>query len=267
MSAAPELRLVGERAVVEQGGRRLAQAPVARFVEHLVRAAGLPGPGVLPRGTRMVLERRDAVALAVELAPGARTVRWLADDSRVPFGRGALYQERFLSFPWLVLLVVLRGGELTGLQQLYYRRESLDQGEELCLPNLYNVAEGYGLRCWLCLQQAHPVAELPFARKLEGVAQHVFGAAFNRSAERHEGNSYWSRLPCDPRVASLDAWERATRQNPLFALEVSWTRAGTTLGVELAAMLDRVVAPLAPRRAQDLCGLVSGAAAAGGVRG
>jgi len=263
VSAAPEIRIVGELVVIEQGRKRLQQAPVGSWVEALVGAAGRGAPRVLPRGTRMLLERRDAVALALEMAPGAHTVRWLADDSRVPFGRGARYAERFLSFPWLVLLVVLRGGELTGLQQLYYRTESLDAGEELRMPNLYNVAEGYGLRSWLCLQHASPVAELPFPRKLEGVVEHLLFAAFNRSAEMHEGNSLWSRPPCDPRVASLDAWEAATRENPLFALDVPWPQAGTRLGAELEAMLDRVVAPLVPRCAQDLCGLVTGAAAAG----
>jgi hypothetical protein len=266
VSAGPEIRIAGEHVLVEQGRRRLQQAPLGRFLDALLGAAGQGARRVLPRGTRMVLERRDAVALAVEVAPGARRVRWLADDSRAPFGRGARYVERCLSFPWLILLVVLRRGELTGLQQLYYRNESLDAGEELRLPNLYNVAEGHGLRCWLCLQHASPVAGLPFARKLEGVVEHLLFAAFNRSAELHEGNSYWGRLACDPRVATLDAWEAATRENALFALEVPWQPAGTTLAVELEAMLDRVAAPLLARRAEDLCGLVTGAAAAGAGR-
>ncbi|MEN8184808.1 MAG: hypothetical protein ABFS46_19990 [Myxococcota bacterium] len=261
MKGEPQIRIVGDRVVVEQGRRRIHETPLSDVVAAIARAAERPGkPRVLPRGVRLVRERRDAVALAVEIPPRARTVRWLAGDSGKPFGRGASYREYFLSFPYVVLLIVLRRGELTGLQQLYYRVEGLDAGEELLLPNLYNVAEGYGQRCWLCLQNLGSVAELPWPGKVERISEHLFSAAFNQSAENHEGNSYWSSANAvDTRVKTPEAWDAASRENPWFALEVPWRPAKTTASAELEGMLDRVVAPLALSTSMDLAGLITGA--------
>ena len=33
----------------------------------------------------------------------------------------------------------------------------------------------------------------------------------------------------DPRIASVEAWEEATKTDPLFVLEVPWLRTGKTL--------------------------------------
>jgi hypothetical protein len=258
----PELRIRGDRVSVRQGRKVLVDAPLDRFVESIARASdrGLE-PDVLPRGVRLWWRRGDAVAIAVELGPQARTVRWLADDSEVPFGRGARYRDAFLSFPYIILLLVFRGGGLTGQQQLYYRTDSLDTGEDLLLPNLYNVAKGYGQRCWLCLQNLLEVNRLPsWSAKIAAVGDYVFSAAFNQSSERHEGNSYWGAMKAlDPRLKSVEAWEAATRENAFFALDVKWKPAGVTASAELRSMLDHVVAPSSLESATDLAGLVAGA--------
>ena len=261
-ASSPELRIRGDRVSVRQGRKVLVEAPLDGFMKSLVRASDRDlEPDVLPRGARLWWRRGDAVAVAVEVGPQARTVRWLADDSEVPFGRGARYRDAFLSFPYIVLLLVFRGGALTGLQQLYYRNDSLDAGGELLLPNLYNVAEGYGQRCWLCLQNLRDVGRLPsWSSKIAAVGDHVFSAAFNQSSEMHEGNSYWGAMKTlDPRVKSVEAWEAATRENAWFALDVKWRPAGVTASVELRSMLDCVVAPSNLANATDLAGLVAGA--------
>jgi hypothetical protein len=258
----PELRIRGDRVSVRQGRKVLVEAPLGGFVERIARGSDRNvEPDVLPRGTRLWWRRGDAVAVAVEVGPQARTVRWLADDSEAPFGRGARYRDAFLSFPYIVLLLVFRDGSLTGLQQLYYRTDSLDAGEELLLPNLYNVAEGYGQRCWLCLAKLGDLSELPsWSSKIAAVGDHVFSAAFNQSSERHEGNSYWGAMKTlDPRVKSVEAWEAATRENAWVALDVKWKPAGVTASAELRSMLDRAVAPASLENATDLAGLVAGA--------
>ena len=75
----------------------------------------------------------------------------------------------------------------------------------------------------------------------------MFSAAFNRSAEEHEGNSYWSSHGAvDPRVATLEDWEKASRDDPRFALEVNWRPSGLRVAAELERMLDRVMKPQRP---------------------
>jgi hypothetical protein len=260
LSVEPEIHIHGDRARFSQGRAPLGVVPLEALVKA-IQGAGERGPscGVLPKGVRIWRERGDVVGVAVEIPPHARSVRWLAEDSKAPFGPGARYREVYLGFPYLVLLLVLRQGQLTGLQQLYYRRAPLDRGDELLLPNLYNVAAGHGQRCWLCLQHVGDVGPLRWPERIARVVDHLFSAAFNQSSERNEGNSYWGSRPAvDPRVASLEAWQSAARANPLFALEVPWEPAGTTATAELAAMLDRVLARKGPPSAAELWTLVAG---------
>jgi hypothetical protein len=249
-----EVRIIGDRLLVTQEGVT-REAPLAL----VLRALGdlghwQPNCGILPRGVRVWMERGDATAVAIELPPQARTVRWLAADSRAAYGRGAKYERYFLSFPYIELLLVFRHGGLTGYQQLYYRNAPLDEDEALLLPNLYNVANGYGQRCWVCLASLADVSDLAWPEKVHKIVEHVFGAAFNRSSEEHESNSLWGAMAkrrLDPRVQTVEAWQAATRENPRFALEVAWKRANTTVTQELTAMLDHVAMPLTVATAAD----------------
>lgn len=261
----PEVRISGERVTVHLGRRRIGETSVGTALELLAGLEGRgPGMHVLPRGVRIWHERGDALGVAVEVAPQCRTLRWLAEDSKKPFGPGARYLEYFLALPWVVLLLVLRGGTLTGYQQLYYRTAPLDPAGDLLLPNLPNVAEGYGQRCWVCLQSLQRAGPLAFETLIGKVVEHVYTAAFNRSSEVHEGNSWFGRMrDLDPRVATPEAWQAATRENRAFPLQVPWRPAGTTAAAELGAMLDRVVAPTRPRTSGDLATLLVHAAAPG----
>jgi hypothetical protein len=265
MNDDPELRIAGGEVAVSVGRKTVARAAIGDFVATVARAAA-DGPNlILPSGVRLYRPRGPFVGVAVEVAPQARKVRWIEDDSQQPFGKRARYRERFLAFPYVVLLLVLRGGHPTGWQQLYYRRAPLESelDQELLLPNLTNVARAYEQRCWLCLQHLARRPDATLAGTIRATVDHVFNAAFNRSAEVHEGNSYWGTMrDVDPRVATLDAWEEATRQNRWFALEVPWKSAETTASSELAAMLDQLERPLceAPTASQ-LAGLVTRAGA------
>ncbi|MBW2243327.1 MAG: hypothetical protein JRH01_15175 [Deltaproteobacteria bacterium] len=256
----PELRIIGDAAHVRLGRKKLASVPLADFIRGVAEASPGEAAVLLPPGVRLVKRRGQAIALALELAPQARTVRWLADDSEAPFGKDARYRDAYLAFPYVVVLLVLHGARLTGQQQLYYRRAPLEGPDDpLLLPNLFNVAEGYGQRCWLCLQNVQIESGWSLARSVTTAIEHIFGAAFNRSSEVHEGNSYWGTMQrLDARVASVEAWEEATRADRFFPLEVEWRDAGTSAATELDRMLNEVERglPDAPD-ANDLAGLVT----------
>lgn len=263
MAREVEIQIVADRVTVRQGSETLVSAGLGEVVAQIVRRAHrAPSCGILPRDVRAWCERGDVTGVAVEIPPHARTVRWLEEGSKRDCGPGARYGRYFLSFPYVVLLLVFRAGALTGFQQLYYRRAPLGADEELLLPNLYNVAQGYGQRCWVCLASLGDMSGLPWPAKLHAIADHVFTSGWNRSSEVHEGNSYWGAMrEIDPRVASPTAWQEASRQNARFALEVAWRPAGTTASKEVAAMMDRVLLPSALGTATELAGLVTGAQA------
>jgi len=199
---------------------------------------------------RLMVERRagEITGVVVEMAPGPRQVRWITDNSRSPLGEQAHYEERHLSFPWIVLVIVFVGGELSNLQQAFYRTAPIESlSDELCYTNLLNVAKGHGQDSWVCLVNlGRHLAPLTWEQRIRAVTDHFWQAAFNRSSEVHEGNSFWGEMRrLDRRLASPAAWEAATRRDPYFALGVPWKRTGYTLGATLERMLE-MVAPWRP---------------------
>ncbi len=259
MSSGPEIRIVDAVAEVWQGRRKTLEIPLEDLIQQILRSPDhTASSGLLPRYARLWREWGDFTAVAIELPPHAQTVRWIAGNSRDPFGPAARYGHYFLAFPWVVILLVFQRGALTGQQQLYYRRAPLDEGDELLLPNLLNVAKGYGPMAWVCLQHVPPVHSLPWPKKFHVIIDHVFNAAFNRSSEMNEGNSYWSSLKgVDPRVDSVEAWQEASRRNSLFALDVPWKPAGTSMRGELEFMLNSIARTPRVTTATELAGLVT----------
>ncbi len=261
MAVEPEVRIAGGRARIVQRRKVLLDVPIEKFAGAIARAVDrTSGGGPLPRGVRYLLERGDATAVAVEIEPHARSIPWVADDSTVPYGPEARYSKYFLAFPYVVLLLVFQRGALTSLHQLFYRTRPLDaEDDALLLPNLLNVARGYGQQCWVCLQNLPPAPRgRSWAKTVDAIVDHVFTAAFNRSSEEHEGNSYWGSMrDLDPRLSSVEAWQAASRENPFFPLEVAWRPAGAQLVQELRSMLDAVVDRRPLASASDLAGLMT----------
>jgi hypothetical protein len=240
------IEIVGDRVICRQDATDAYSASVADFlvaVTSRIDQSCLPEP--IPEGVRFVRRRGDTVVLAIEERPQTRTVQWLADDSPIPFGRGAVYNTARLAFPYIVVVVALRRGALTGVQQCFYRVRALERlDDELLLSNLYNVSvNGYGQQCWLCLANLRAdLSAMSWAQKTAAIRTH-FWSAWNRSSDVHEGASYFTAMTgLDSRIASLKAWEQATLADPLFPLKIAWKPSGKTL----AAVVETMLAQLEP---------------------
>jgi len=250
-----------------QSAGQVISVELPRLIDEVVRSSErTPCCGVLPESVRAWTESGDCVALALELRPGPRTVRWIADHSRAPFGRGTRYRLVRLSFPYVIVLALFFRSALTPIAQLYYRTRPLgDADDELLLPNLPNVAQGHGYSCWLCLLGiGDDLSSRSWSEKVAAIAAHVFGAGFNRSAEEHEGNSYVDAAKSlDPRLASVEAWREATQADPFFALRVPWVSAKTTLRAELDRMRSALVPGPSIENSGQLARLIARVAARG----
>jgi hypothetical protein len=253
------MRISGEHAAIYQGGLKAGEITVPELVDR-IRAGTRRAPSctVLPPRTRAWIEQGDYVATCIEVDAHVRTVYWIAEDSPMPFGEDARYERRRLAFPYVEILLLFDCGSLTGTAQLYYRRSRLDTEGALDFCNLLNVSpDSYGVPAWLCLLEMDDVSRKPWDRKIEAVIEHVFCAGFNRSSDESEGGSFWAEMrELDPRVATVEAWERATRENPLFVLDVPWKSSGTTVTAELERMLASAVSNEPVRTAADLWGAV-----------
>ena len=62
---------------------------------------------------------------------------------------------------------------------------------------------------------------------------HLLETGFNYSSEHHEGASWYTatvEAGVDPRIATVEEWEAATREDSLFVLDVPWLPTGKSLG-------------------------------------
>ena len=257
------IEVVGDQITYRQNGKVVRSVDLGEFVRLLTeRSDRMALPGAIPEGVRFIQQRDDSTALVIEEKPQVRTLKWIDEKSKVPFGPGARYREVRLAFPFVVLIVVLRGGALTGFQQCFYRRSALRQlDDELLFPNLYNVAKAYKQTCWLCLANMRKdLAPLSWENKVREIRSELWAASFNRSSEMHEGMSYWqakTQVAADPRVASLAAWEEASREEPTFPLSVERRATGQAVGQTMEGMLSMVSPASSPSSVAELVQLLN----------
>jgi hypothetical protein len=241
------IEIVGDEVVCRQNGDKAFAAPVKDFVSALTERADIwPFPEMIPDGVRFVRRRGNTTVLVVEERPQLRTVSWLADDSAAPFGKNAAYRKVRLAFPFVVTVLAFRDGGLTGLQQCFYRTAPLSElSDPLLLPNMFNVANGHGQQCWLCLANLKAdLKSLSWNDKLHEIRQHLWYAGFNKSSEVHEGNSYWGTMrKLDQRYETVETWQQASLENRYFPLEVRWKPAELTVGEVIDQMIARISAP------------------------
>lgn len=258
-AAASTIELADRRAIWRQNGREMATAGVQSLFDRVAATGSGAGAWRLyPPHVRLMVERAGGRVrgVVVEMPPGPRVVRWIADGSEDDYGPDARYETRQLSFPWVVLVLVFANGELTGLQQAFFRNAPLASVDDAlsftCLLNCARAPAYHHQESWVCLANlTRRLGALSWNERICTVTEHFWHAAFNRSSEMHEGNSYWgSAADLDRRLTSAAAWEAATREQPYFMLEVPWRRAPQPVGATLERMLDHV-APWRPVESVD----------------
>ena len=264
------VEIVAEEVTCRQDGQVAFSAPLKDFLGAVVaRSEHQTFPEAIPEGVRFIRRRGDVTVLVLEERPALRTVRWLADDSPDAYGKKAVYRTARLAFPFVVLVIAFRAGALTGYQQCFYRVAPLHSwSDALFLPNLFNVANAYGQPCWLCLANLKKkLTRFSWNEKVRTIWTHVFGASFNRSSEVHEGMSYWGAMRgIDPRVASLSAWEEASKSDPFFTLRVPWQPLGKDIGRIMEEMLSAIAPPQFPDTVTGLVQVLSSISGRGAKR-
>jgi hypothetical protein len=262
------LEIEGKSVFLKADGAVLHETTLGEFINQIVLLSDrsiLDDP--LPDGVRFIKRRGDrATLVVVEVRPQYRMVKWIDDKSPEPYGPDALYQHVRLAFPYIVLFVLFLDGELSGYQQAFYRTEPIKSlSDRLFFPNLRNVTEFRGLKCFLCLSHGDQerVRSLPWDQKIQKAVEYLFSRGFNRSSERHSQTPYWTLMQdVDPRVSSLEAWKLASAEDPLFPLKVRWKPAGLTVGQVIEKMLDLASRRIYVTHANDFFRIVSQSAIA-----
>jgi hypothetical protein len=183
---------------------------------------------VLPEGARLFARWRHTAVLVIEEPPRVRRVRWSAKTLKSE----GTYTEHHLAFPFIVYLVGFYQTDFDAMR-IYFRTAPLASEEDgLHIPNLWNVqaAESPLARCRACLRGRPEGLSRPIGEQAAALIEFFWATGFNQDIE---DNCFDRARRRDPRIATLQVWEEATRADPLFPLSVPWEPVSLSLGQAL----------------------------------
>jgi hypothetical protein len=261
----------GQDAVATSPEGQQASMPIEALLSRVASGQLSSGPAMLPDGLKAVLSTGAITIWVWECPPRVHQFSWIANDSPAPFGKGASYRLVSLALPYLVVFAVFARNEaglpvLTPNNECFFRTAPLKRfDDELFYPALLNCSkfvppDGRPLS-WICTQhlKATPKMQSPdpaerYIAAFEALRHCMLETAFNYSSEHHEGASWYTESRrVDPKIHTVEAWEQASRESPLFVLDLSWLKTGHTVG----QVADRIFTNLRinQRRIQSAAGL------------
>jgi len=229
-------------------GSKKDNMPLADLLAQ-VAPRRMDGCGVLfPAGVRTVIPGGRAMIWIYESPPRVYSFRWITNDSPVKFGNGTKYRTVQIALPYLVVLAVFAPGEggrltLSSANECFFRVAPLKnlEKDELLFPALlncskFNPQEGHPLS-WICTQHLNRASfdhESDTNRRLcagfESLRKCLVETGFNYSSENHESSSWFTESRgIDPRISTVENWQAASKENPLFVLDVPWLKTGHTI--------------------------------------
>lgn len=239
-----------------KGRRKLdREAPLAAFLGELGSMAYShvrDRSPLLPPGTRLAVIRGLTTLLAVEQPPQLRRLLW---DLR-PIGEDDPYRERVLAFPYMVYIILFYHDSFEEMR-VFYRNGPLESNKDLlCYPNLLNVQASPGTlsNCRACMRGKPVLSEQSLSLQTEELINYFWTTGFNIDVEQ---NSFWRAQKLDPRIAAVDAWEKASREDPLFVLEIPWESTGFAVQQLMESLMSlRITRARRLEQASDVADLI-----------
>lgn len=254
----------GKVTLTTEEGRTL-ERPESDF-RQMVQQEALPrlDGAAFPDGIKFFKWRPPVFVLVHQMSPHVRQVRWITDDSPADFGPGTKYQTVRLSIPYAITFAVYHQcGEhliLSSSNELYFKNEPLRTLDDplgyAALLNISRIDNGKRTVSWICTQHLRYSPKTNWCQQLQALLEHTWNGAFNRSSERHEGESmYRFSHGVHPDLHPIQRWCQATEANEAFALGVKWKPVPQTVGELMDSMLQEQRGnggPFSPRRGKRL---------------
>ena len=278
------IRHAGEKGmdVTIEGPLAMLDSGQTMKVEDLCARVGpglSTGPVILPSGIKSVLSQGQLTLWVWEQPPRVHQLSWIKSDSPKPYGPGTTYRNVTIALPYVVVVATFvrtTSGipRLLKKDECFFRTAPLKSlNDELSYPGLLNCSKwGAGTTpppntplSWICTQHLKQTKKMmsldpgdQFQSGFEAVRYCLLETSFNLSSEHHEGNSwYGASKQIDPRIATIEAWEKATKKNPLFVLDVPWIKSGHSVRQVAERIFRNNLAAGAPvKTADDLARII-----------
>jgi len=252
--------------IVIEDGRATIESPegvrVTLPLEELWNVVAPPAMDtcglVLCEGVRYLAPLRNGFVVVHETPPRVAALKWIAKSSRRRYGPGTKYRTVRIALPYVVVVAVFERDptgqpQLSGWNECFFRNAPLkSRHDPLCYPALLNCSRlpksPTKPLVWICTQKLDRLRlrkidsiEERVDRSMRELLQHLLDTGFNYSSEDHELSSYFtetSKAGVDPRVETVEAWEKATTEDPLFVLDVPWLPTRKSL----EGVIERIIA-------------------------
>jgi len=242
-----------------------ASMDLAKFLEAVCPPCMDTGEQILCDGIKSIQSMDGFTIVVHQSAPAIYNFKWIAKDSVIRSGRDAKYRNVRIALPYVILLATFQDGLLTMDNECYFRTSPLNKIDDgLLYPALLNVSKfpntsNNRALTWICTQhlnfgKVHEGPELTrFRDSVAALWQCLIGAGFNYSSEANEGASWYGEsCKVDKRIATIEDWQDATREDPLFAIDVPWLDTGHSLKKMCQRIFKRNVADAGPMTAERL---------------
>lgn len=239
------LEFVGSEVVLyrltrkEKGGykrREIKRLPVSALFKELKETLydeKLIETPLLPEGTRCLSYRKETGdgVLVLEQAPQTRTITWT--DRNQTECRGKI-KKLELAFPFVVLVCKI-SSDLINEVRIFYRTSLISSlQDELLHTNLRNT---FTDNCKICLgfigggrvfnaEILSPRFRGNLVEQVEQIFSKLWENCFNADIDTDE---FTETRGVDKRIATVEAWQRASQEDELFPLSVRWRKTGKTV--------------------------------------
>jgi hypothetical protein len=286
-----EVRLEGTRVVVNTVEGATGEMPLSELIAA-VQGPSL-GPVCWPDGVKAALYSYPMLVCIVSLPAMVRQLKWIAEDSPAPYGKGCKYTLRRLSLPDMALFVPfavnpcvtgeglkLRATQRCEVYALKKPISTLDDPVFMApLLNLskYKAESGFFRSgksgAWYCTQTLPllPFDPLPLGLRIQtsiqALVSYLWTSAYNYSSETSPAAAaggeemswftYYVRNGIEPRIRTVEQWEAESRRDALVGTQLNLVPAGKTLKGVAQRILTEFNAPRPGiSRAEDVARLV-----------
>lgn len=185
------------------------------------------GPVLMPDYTRIYYRKGSTEVILQEFPPQVRILKFRGNlvnrrnsTQELPMERMTSIHHYSLALPYVVFLFKFVNGIFVEVKCAFCDRPLKRLEERPLRPYLSNIDTNLGV----CLGAGFDRNQLQpgnLTQQAAFVLDHFWHSAFSDEWSTH----YWNTRQSagDPRLDSLDAWQKATEENPLFVIEnVHW---------------------------------------------
>jgi hypothetical protein len=218
---------------LEEGGKNLTQdikerlrnrlAAVVEQYDAAVKKVAVPE--VLPENCRFVDYREhDSTLYVIEQKPQVRSLFFsdrLRDNKRVqsleikPPG----YARHKVALPYVIFLVQVIHGQFHQMYAFYRTQPLTSLEDKLLCTNLPNIHLN---ECSVCVgyDEKFYNSSDPPAKQVHDAVKHFWVSVFNTDLP----DRYWQMCDLEPRMKDLRTWVESSVSDPMFVLNVNWSK-------------------------------------------